>query len=132
MPKTKVAGRYLDDDFRDKIWNLFWRELGKIHSSVKTKEHLKRFLTDSEVTVLEKRLAALYWLSQGESLRDTSKKSGLARRSVIAIKHGFKEPIHRPVKEVVITKDRPERFRVFPSLVSDKIINDLRRGRRKR
>lgn len=79
MPKT--SKKHFDKDFKEKIWAMFRRE----------SNNLELFLTEGEIDILEKRLAALYWLNQGMSLRDTSKKSGLAKKSVIALKHSFKK-----------------------------------------
>jgi hypothetical protein len=129
----KTTKKHVGDDFRNKIWSVFWRELGKTSSQVRTSEHLKRFLTETEIAILEKRLAALYWLNQGESLRETSKKSGLAKKAVIAVKHGFRKPIPRPMpmrETAPLSGRRPKRLRrAFSYRVSDKLINDLWRKR---
>ena len=83
---SNIAKRNIvNNGIREKIWAVFWRE-----------QNAKKFLTETEIAILEKRLFALYWLDQGKSLRDTSKRSGLAKKSVVAIKHGFKKPITRP------------------------------------
>ncbi len=111
---------------------MFWRELGKTGPRVWTNEHLKKFLTETEIAILEKRLAALYWLNQGESLRETSKKSGLAKKAVVAVKHGFRKPIPRPmpIRETILSERRPKRLRrAFSYRVSDKLINELWRKR---
>jgi hypothetical protein len=129
MPKT--AKRHFDANLKEKIWGIFWRELDKSSPHVRTDVHLKRFLTENEITILEKRLAALYWLNRGESLRETSRKSGLAKKTVIALKHGFRRPIPRSVRKEKLPENqsRRSRPRVLPYYVSDKLIRDLRRRR---
>ena len=129
MPKT--AKKLFSDNFKEKIWAMFLGEIEKAHSRIQISGHLRSFMTESEIAVLEKRLAALYWLNQGESLRETSKKSGLVKKAVVSVKHGFRKPIPRPVliRKATMPEKRPRRRTLPYYNVSDKLINELRRRR---
>jgi uncharacterized protein YerC len=88
-----IARKNFNPKFKEEIWSIFAHEFSKGRSGIETVNRLRRFLTASEVAVLEKRLAAVYLLSHGESLRSTSEKSGLVKTSVVSVKHGFRKPI---------------------------------------
>lgn len=87
MPRT--SRKNFNQELRKEIWKIFWTEVEK---SKKTgpADFLSKFLTEEEKTALEKRLAAIHFLKQGESLRETAKKADIAKKTVIFIKRGLK------------------------------------------
>ncbi|MFH0712902.1 MAG: hypothetical protein V2A55_03585 [Candidatus Jorgensenbacteria bacterium] len=87
---SRTSRKNFGKDLKNKIWKTFWAEAEK---SKKTgpADFLLKFLTEEEKTILEKRLAAVYFLKQGESLRETSKKADVAKKTVIFIKRGLKK-----------------------------------------
>ena len=109
MPKT--SKKYFDNSLKEKAWTLFWRKAEKAHPRARLADHLGSFFTEGEITMLEKRLITLYLLNQGASLRETSEKTGLTKKIVIAIKHGFKKPTPRPAGKTFLPEKRPRRFK---------------------
>ncbi len=87
---SRTGRKKFNKDLKEKIWKIFWTEVGK---SKKTgpADFLSKFLTEEEKIILEKRLAAIYFLKQGESLRETSKKAGVTKKTVVFIKRGLKK-----------------------------------------
>lgn len=87
MPKT--SRKNFNGDLRKEIWKDFWIETEKSKKSGPA-DFLSKFLTEEEITTLEKRLAAIHFLKRGDSLREVSKKTDLSKRTVIFIKRGLK------------------------------------------
>ena len=86
---SRTSRKNFSETLRNKIWERFWNEIEK---SKKTgpADSLLRFLTDEERAMFEKRLATIYFLEQGESLRETSKKADVTKKTVIFVKRGLK------------------------------------------
>ena len=89
-PMSKTSRKNFDGEFRKEIWKVFWTEIARARKTGPA-GFLSRFLTEEERIVLEKRLAALYFLKRGESLRETGKKADVAKKTVIFIKRGLKQ-----------------------------------------
>ncbi len=59
---------------------------------------------------MEKRLAAIYFLKQGESLRETAKKADVSKQTVIFIKRGLK-PLN--YKKKIYSQNKSKR-KIYP------------------
>ena len=93
-PMPRTSRKKFSENLEKEIWKIFWAEVEK---SKKTgpASFLSKFLTEEEKTTLEKRLAAIYFLKQGESLREISRKTNVTKKTVIFIKRGLKKLNHK-------------------------------------
>ncbi|KKU93897.1 MAG: hypothetical protein UY26_C0003G0045 [Candidatus Jorgensenbacteria bacterium GW2011_GWA1_48_13] len=110
MPRTNRKN--FSEGLRKEIWKIFWAEVEKSKKSGPA-DFLSKFLTEEEKVILEKRLAALYFLKQGESLRETSKKADVARKTVIFIKRGLKKLNYK--KKIYSKFPKRNKFQKYPA-----------------
>ncbi len=89
MPRS--SKKHLDQKLKEDIWDVFRREVKKINEYDEPADLLRRFLTENEINLLEKRLATIYFLRKGESLRETSKKADVSKMTVVFVKRGLKK-----------------------------------------
>ena len=110
MPKT--SRKNFSEGLKKEIWKIFWAEVEKSKKTGQA-DFLSRFLTEGEKTILEKRLAALYFLKSGESLRETSRKADIAKKTVIFIKRGLKKSNYR--KKIYSKFPKKNKFQEYPA-----------------
>ena len=108
---SRTSRKNFDNDLKNKVWKIFWAEAEKSRKTGPA-DFLLKFLTEEEKTILEKRLAVVYFLKQGESLRETSKKANVAKKTVIFIKRGLKKLNYK--KRVYSKSPKKNQFKEYP------------------
>lgn len=101
------------------MWKIFWDDIKK-SEKIGSANFLSKFLTEEERTIFEKRLAAMHFLKQGESLRETARKADVAKKTVIFIKRGlkplkYKKKVYSSSK-IKISKKKNFKERPWPSV----------------
>lgn len=95
---VNVNKKYLEEDFKNLIWENFVREI----KSVKTRKNLdkviNKLLTPTEQVMIEKRLAILYLLEKGLSYRKIGETIDVTRNTISFVKNGFVKKKRPPKK----------------------------------
>lgn len=88
---ARTSKKQFDHEFKREIWESFRREIARARVGANVENFLHKFLTENERVMLEKRLAVLHFLKRGVSLRETSRRADVSRKTVIFIKRGLKK-----------------------------------------
>jgi len=106
---VNVSKKYLSKELQTKAWNVFLREIKKSDSSETLLINLKKFLTASEITMLEKRLSIPILSKRGMGYRDIGRTLDVSSTTISFVRHNLtKRPtIHR---EHIMRKDPKKRF----------------------
>lgn len=89
MPRS--SKKQFNNALRKEIWKLFLQGVRNAGDPAHAESFLSKFLTEDERIVLEKRLAVLYFLNQGNSLRETSRNADVSKRTVVFVKRGLRK-----------------------------------------
>lgn len=87
MPSTNK--KYFDIRLKEKAWNKFLGAIKKSKSSKELIASIKKFLTDSEIILLEKRLAISVLLEDKKSYRDIGQSLDVTRTTISFVKHNL-------------------------------------------
>jgi len=108
---SKTSRKNFSEELKKKIWKDFWTEIEKSKKSGRS-DFLSKFLTEEEKSILEKRLAAVYFLKQGKSLRETAREADLTKKTVIFVKRGLKPLNYK--KKVYSKSSKKSKHKIYP------------------
>ncbi len=86
---VRVSKKYLKKELKNEAWNRFSSVIGRSGSEEVLMTNLKRFLTISEIAMLEKRLAILTLLDRKMSYLDIRHLIDVSPGTVSFTKHNF-------------------------------------------
>jgi len=90
---VNVSKKYINKELQRKAWNVFLQEVKKSASPEYLVTSLKKFLTPSEIIMLEKRLSIPILVAQKLSYKTICEVLDVSHTTVSFIKHNFTKPI---------------------------------------
>lgn len=91
---VRINKKYLSKELQAKAWNLFLRDVKKSESGEMCIVNLKKFLTPSEIIMLEKRLSIRILTERGLSYADIGKTLDVSSTTINFVKHNLtKRPV---------------------------------------
>lgn len=94
---VNVSKKYLSKELQTKAWSVFLHEIKKADSPEVLRTNLKKFLTASEITMLEKRLSISILIKQNLGYRTIGAILDVSPTTISFVKHNLTKssPIHR-------------------------------------
>lgn len=91
---VNVSKKYINKELQIKAWSRFLKEVKGAESTEVLISNLKKFLTQSEITMLEKRLSIPILIERGFSYRDIGRTVDVSQNTISFVKHNLtKRPI---------------------------------------
>ena len=94
---TRVNKKHIAQELREAAWRPFWKTIGKSGSETVFLANMERFLTPSEIILIEKRLLISLLLERGFSYRKIGEALDVTRVTISFVKHNLKRTprVHR-------------------------------------
>jgi uncharacterized protein YerC len=93
---VRINKKYLSGELKKEIWEAFFGALRKANSGGELKAALNKFLTSSEIALLEKRLGIKSLLKKGWKYRDIQGALDVTRVTISFVKKGLRRAKRRP------------------------------------
>lgn len=87
---VRVNKKQIAEDLRGAAWRRFWEILNKSKSEKELSKNLRKFLTDSEILLLEKRLVISVLLDKKLSYRNIGEIADVTRTTISFVKQNLK------------------------------------------
>lgn len=94
---VNVSKKYINKELQMSAWGVFLHKTKEANSSEEVLTNLKKFLTSSEITMLEKRLLIPLLIERGLSYRDIGRALDVSSTTISFVKHNLikRATIHR-------------------------------------
>ena len=110
---SATSKKYFDEDFKNKIWGEFLKEISGVKSKNRLLEILGGALTQKELILLEKRLAVKSLLKDGLSYRKIAEAADVCLDTVGFVKKGLKKSPKIPKKYSAMSYPKKKRERML-------------------